>query len=335
MGASYNRNVPKILVTGGAGYIGSLTSRQLLQRGFEVVVVDDLSRGHRHNVAPELLRVVRLQETAALAPLLEGVDAVVHFAAFIAVGESAREPELYFSNNVGGTLSLLAAMARAGVRRLVFSSTAAVYGNPEKVPIPEDSPFAPVSPYGESKVIVERMLRQLDEFRGLRSVALRYFNACGAMPEAGLGEEHEPETHLIPLLLRAIETGEPIKIFGNDYPTPDGTCIRDYIHVTDLAEAHVAALGYLMNGGGSDAFNVGTGRGHTVMEVMRAVEEVAGQKVPYVIAPRREGDTAELVADSAKLRRTLGWRPLRSELGQIVKDAWEFFQSVRSGAARP
>ncbi len=321
--------MPKILVTGGAGYIGSLTSYQLRQRGFNVLVADDLSRGHRHNVPPELLRVVHLQETASLAPLLEGVDAVVHFAAFIAVGESAREPELYFSNNVGGTLSLLAAMARAGVRRLVFSSTAAVYGNPEKNPIPEDAPFAPVSPYGESKVIVERMLRQLDEFRGLRSVALRYFNACGALPEAGLGEEHEPETHLIPLLLRAVDTGQPIQIFGDDYPTPDGTCIRDYIHVTDLAEAHVAALDHLLRDGASDAFNVGTGSGHTVMEVLRAVEEVTGRKVPHVIAPRRAGDPAELVADSAKLRRTLHWKPLRSDLRQIVGDAWAFFKQSR------
>lgn len=321
--------MPKILVTGGAGYIGSLTTHQLRQRGFDVLVADDLSRGHRNNVPPEILRVVHLQETSALAPLLDGVDAVVHFAAFIAVGESAREPELYFSNNVGGTLSLLAAMARAGVRRLVFSSTAAVYGDPQKNPIPEDAPFAPVSPYGESKAMVELMLRQLDRFRGLRSVALRYFNACGALPSAGLGERHDPETHLIPLLFRAIETGQPIQIFGDDYPTPDGTCIRDYIHIADLAEAHIAALDHLMQGGGSDAFNVGTGRGYTVMQVLRAVEEVTGRPVPYVIAPRRDGDTAELVADSSRLRRTLDWTPRRSELRQIVQDAWDFFSTAR------
>jgi len=318
----------KILVTGGAGYIGSITTRHLLDRGYEVVVVDDLSRGHRHTVPAERLRVMRLQDTADLVPHLEGVDAVVHFAAYIAVGESTREPELYFSNNVGGSLSLLAAMARTGVKRLVFSSTAAVYGNPAKVPIPEDAPFAPVSPYGESKCTVERILAQLDSYRGLRSVALRYFNACGAEPSAGLGEEHEPETHLIPLLLRAIHTGEPIEIFGNDYPTSDGTCVRDYIHVSDLADAHVVALEYLINGGRSDVFNAGTGRGHTVMEVLRAVEEVTGKKVPYRIAPRREGDPAELVADSAKLRRTLGWEPRRSGLREIVQDAWEFFKGA-------
>jgi len=315
----------RILVTGGAGYIGSITTRHLLDRGYDAVVVDDLSRGHRHSVPPEVLHVVRLQDPAELAPHLAGVDAVIHFAGYIAVGESTREPELYFSNNVGGTLALFAAMADAGVRRVVFSSTAAVYGNPKKTPIPEEEPFAPVSPYGESKTTVERMLHQLDLFRGLRSVALRYFNACGAEPSAGLGEEHEPETHLIPLLLRAIKTGQPIQIFGTDYPTPDGTCVRDYIHVSDLAEAHLAALEHLMNGGGSNAFNVGTGSGYSVMEVLRAVEEVTGHKVPYTIAPRREGDAAELVADSTKLRKTLGWQPRRSDLRDIVKDAWAFF----------
>jgi len=318
----------KILVTGGAGYIGSITTRHLLAQGHEVVVLDDLSRGHRDTVAPELLRVVSLQNTAEVEPLLAGVDAVIHFAAYIAVGESTREPELYFSNNVAGTLSLLAAMARMGVRKLVFSSTAAVYGNPRSVPIPEDAPFAPVSPYGESKTTVERILGQLDEFRGLRSVALRYFNACGAEPENGLGEEHDPETHLIPLLLRAIESGQPIQIFGTDYPTPDGTCIRDYIHVSDLADAHLAALDHLMKGGGSAQFNVGTGHGYSVMEVLRAAEAVTGKTVPYKIAPRREGDPAELVADSTKLRTTLGWSPKRSDLRKIVEDSWAFFQKA-------
>ena len=319
--------MPKILVTGGAGYIGSITTRHLLNRGFEVDVVDDLSRGHRENVAPERLHVHRLQDTDAVAALLHGVDAVVHFAAYIAVGESAREPELYYSNNVGGTVSLLEAMARAGVKRLVFSSTAAVYGNPERVPIPEDAAFAPVSPYGESKAMVEKILGDLDRYKGVRSVALRYFNACGGEPEAGLGEMHHPETHLIPLLLDAAVSGTPIQIFGNDYPTPDGTCVRDYIHVSDLAEAHVAALDHLLGGGASAAFNVGTGTGFTVMDVLRAVEQVTGRSVPYRIAPRREGDPAELVADSTRLRQTLGWKPLRSDLRTIVKDAWEFHQT--------
>ncbi len=318
--------MPKILVTGGAGYIGSITVQHLLRHGHEVLVIDDLSRGYAHNVAPERLHVLRLQDTDAVAKLLDGVEAVVHFAAYIAVGESTREPELYFSNNVGGTLSLLEAMARARVRRIVFSSTAAVYGNPQQSPIPEDAPFAPVSPYGESKTIVERILGELDRLRGLRSVALRYFNACGAEPEAGFGEEHQPETHLIPLLLRAAATGEPIQIFGTDYPTSDGTCIRDYIHVSDLAEAHVVALDHLIAGGGSDAFNAGTGAGQTVLEVLRTVEAVTGRRVPFTTAPRREGDAAELVADSQKLQRVLGWKPKRSELREIVRDAWEFAQ---------
>ena len=318
--------MPKILVTGGAGYIGSITTLHLLRRGFEVAVIDDLSRGHRENVPPECLHVLRLQDTDGVTKLLAGVDAVVHFAAYIAVGESTREPELYFSNNVGGTVSLLEAMARAGVRRLVFSSTAAVYGNPKRVPIPEEARFEPVSPYGQSKAMVEKILGELDHYRGLRSVALRYFNACGAEPQDKLGEAHEPETHLIPLLLRAAAMGEPIQIFGDDYPTPDGTCIRDYIHVSDLAAAHITALDHLMGGGGSNAFNAGTGQGNTVMEVLRVVEEVTQERVPYTIAPRREGDPASLVADAAKLRRVLGWEPKRSGLRDIVRDAWAYYQ---------
>jgi UDP-glucose-4-epimerase GalE len=315
----------RILVTGGAGYIGSITVWHLLKRGFDVLVADDLSRGHRDAVPPNLLNVVRLQDTAALAKLLAGVDAVVHFAAYIAVGESTRDPELYFANNVGGSLSLFEAMARANVKRLVFSSTAAVYGEPPQSPIPEDSPFAPVSPYGESKAMVERVLGQLDKYRGVRSVILRYFNACGAEPEPMLGERHDPETHLIPLLFQAAMTGEPVQLFGDDYPTPDGTCVRDYIHVGDLASAHIAALDRLLAGGASSQFNVGTGTGNTVLEVLRAVEEISGRKVPYKIAPRRDGDSPSLVANSQKLQQTLGWKPVRSDLKQIVRDAWEFF----------
>lgn len=316
--------MPRILVTGGAGYIGSVTAYYLSKHGYDVVVVDDLSKGHRENVPQGMLRVLRLQETEKLTAELVDVDAVVHFAAYIAVGESTVEPEKYFLNNVGGSLSLFQAMAKAGVGRLVFSSTAAVYGDPTQVPIPEGHALAPVSPYGLSKAMVERVLVDLDKYRNFRSIALRYFNACGAEPEAGLGEQHHPETHLIPLLIRAIETGDSIKIFGDDYPTPDGTCIRDYIHVADLAEAHLAALDYLMGGGTSNAFNVGTGSGYSVMQVLKAVEEVTGRNVPYQISQRREGDPAELVADSSKLRRTLGWEPKRSDLKEIVRDAWEF-----------
>jgi UDP-glucose-4-epimerase GalE len=217
-------------------------------------------------------------------------------------------------------------MMRAGLKCLVFSSTAAVYGDPAKVPITEDQPYAPVSPYGESKVMVEQILGWMDRLRGLRSISLRYFNACGAEPDSGLGEEHDPETHLIPLLFRAVESGKPITVFGGDYDTPDGTCIRDYIHVGDLAEAHILALEHLMNGGPSGAFNVGTGKGHTVLEVLHAVEEVTGRKAPYTVGPRREGDPPVLVANSDRLQNTLGWRPVRSDIRRIVADAWEFEQ---------
>jgi UDP-glucose-4-epimerase GalE len=316
----------RILVTGGAGYIGSHTTQVLLDRGCDVTVIDDLSRGYRHNVPPERLRVISLADTASLVRVMseEPVEAVIHFAAFISVGESNVKPELYFANNVGGSLSLLTAMAEAGVRRLVFSSTAAVYGMPAASPITEDFPYAPINPYGESKVMVERLLHWFDSVHQLRSVCLRYFNASGADPRGRLGEEHEPETHLIPLMLRAIKTGLPFTIFGDDYATPDGSCIRDYIHVLDLAEAHVAAVDSLLAGGASDHFNVGTGAGHSVFEVLRAVEEVTGEKVPYAIGPRRPGDPPALVADSSKLQRTLGWKPHYTSLREIVGTAWEF-----------
>jgi UDP-glucose 4-epimerase len=328
--------MPRILVTGGAGYIGSHTVHLLGRRGYEVTVVDDLSRGHEHNVSSVDFHRINLLDVAALTELLTSkrFDAVIHFAAYIAVGESTQKPELYFTNNVSGSISLFTAMERAGVNRMVFSSTAAVYGTPERVPITEDFPFAPVSPYGESKVIVENMLRWLDQYRGLRSIALRYFNACGAEPGSGLGEQHDPETHLIPLLLRAVETGKPVTIFGEDYATPDGTCIRDYIHVSDLAEAHILAVESLMNGGPSNQFNVGTGTGRSVREVLQAVEAVTGEKVPYTIGPRRSGDPPELVADSSKLRKTLGWNPRHVELTDIVATAWEFEQKHGTNAFR-
>ena len=315
-----------ILVTGGAGYIGSHTTRVLLERGYDVTVVDDLSRGYRHNVAPERLHVLNTADTEGLLRLMaeRPVDAVIHFAAYIAVGESTVKPEIYFANNVGGSLSLFTAMLQAGVRLLVFSSTAAVYGMPASSPITEDFPYAPINPYGESKVMVEKILRWFDSINGLRGISLRYFNASGAEPNGALGEEHEPETHLIPLLLRAVKTGSPITIFGDDYPTPDGTCIRDYIHVLDLAEAHIVALESLLAGGPSDRFNVGTGAGHSIREVITTVEEVTGKKVPYVIGPRREGDPPALVADSSKLQHTLGWKPRNADLRGIVANAWEF-----------
>ncbi|MBI5282310.1 MAG: UDP-glucose 4-epimerase GalE [Candidatus Solibacter usitatus] len=324
----------RILVTGGAGYIGSHTTHYLLARGHDVQVLDDLSKGYAHNVPKGRLHVVNLHDSSSLDQLLAAhrFDAVVHFAAFIAVGESAREPERYFRNNAGGSLALLEAIERHGVRRLVFSSTAAVYGNPERVPIPESAPLLPVSPYGESKLMTETALKWLDACSGLRYVALRYFNACGAEAAFGIGEEHEPETHLIPLVFRAIRTGVPLTVFGGDYATPDGTCIRDYIHVSDLASAHLAALDSLLAGGASGVFNAGTGRGYSVLEVLRAAGEVTGKKVPFVMGPRREGDPAELVADSSKLRKTLGWAPQYDSLSAMVESAWGF-ENRRHGPA--
>ncbi len=316
----------RILVTGGAGYIGSHTVRLLLEQGHEVTVVDNLSKGYRHNVPGKILNKLDICDTRALAELMRQVrcEAVIHFAAYIAVGESMREPERYFANNTGGSLSLLTAMIETGVKHVVFSSTAAVYGDPPSSPILETFPIRPVNPYGESKVMVETLLRWFDQLHGLTSVCLRYFNACGADPQARLGEEHEPETHLIPLLLRAVMTGKPVTVFGDDYPTPDGTCVRDYIHVNDLAQAHIKALEYLFGGGASDQFNVGTSKGHSVLETIRAVEAVTGSKVPYVVGPRRDGDSPSLVADSGKLRSKLGWEPKYGELPAIVEHAWNF-----------
>ncbi len=313
-------------MTGGAGYIGSNTTLQLVDAGYEVVVVDNLSRGHREAVGPARLHVFDLLDTERLTAVMaeEKCDAVIHFAAFIAVGESMKIPEVYFRNNVAGSLSLLTAMVKARVKNIVFSSTAAVYGMPVQVPIRESEPYAPVSPYGESKVMVEKLLDWFDQIHGVRSVCLRYFNASGADPACRAGENHDPETHLIPLLFRAIKTGQPITLFGDDYPTTDGTCIRDYIHVTDLAGAHVAALESLFAGGESRKFNVGTGHGFSVREVLKAVEEVTGQKVPYTMGPRRDGDPPMLVADSKRLQQELGWHPKYSGLHEIIRTAWEW-----------
>ncbi len=321
-----SRFVAKILVTGGAGYIGSHTRYFLEKSGHSVIVVDNLERGHSELVPQNILRQVDLNETAKLTDLLqqEQIEAVIHFAAYISVGESTEFPDLYFTNNTCGSMSLFNAMLAAGVKRVVFSSTAAAYGTPARVPIPEDEPYAPINPYGESKVMTEKILEWLDRYREFRSIRLRYFNACGAVPEAGLGELHDPETHLIPLMLRAVQTGKAVTLFGDDYPTPDGTCIRDYIHVADLAEAHVLAVEHLLKNGASNVFNVGTGTGRSVKEVLDAVARVTGKKVPHTIGPRREGDPASLVANSDKLQNTFGWKPKRAELDMMIRDAWAF-----------
>jgi UDP-glucose-4-epimerase GalE len=319
----------RILVTGGAGYIGSVTTLELLAAGHEVIVVDNLSRGRRDAVDPARLRVVDLLDTEGLVRVLTETpcDAVIHFAAYIAVGESMKKPEIYFHNNTAGSLSLLTAILRCGVKHIVFSSTAAVYGMPERIPIRESEPYAPVNAYGESKVMVEKMLDWFDRIHGLKSVCLRYFNACGADPAGRAGECHDPETHLIPLLLNAARTGQPITLFGDDYPTPDGTCVRDYIHVTDLARAHIAALSHLAAGGESRRYNCGTGQGFSVKEVRTAVADITGLPVPFTMGPRREGDPPVLVADSTRLQTELGWKPEFSSLETIVQTSWNWMKS--------
>jgi UDP-glucose 4-epimerase len=323
----------RILVTGGAGYIGSITTLELLAAGYDVVVVDNLSIGNRDAgilaEEPQRLRVVDLLNTDELIRIMQEkpCDAVIHFAALSSVGESMKSPELYFHNNTAGSLSLLTAMLRTGIRKIVFSSTAAVYGMPAHMPIRETEPYAAVNAYGESKVMVETMLDWFDRIHGLRSVSLRYFNACGGDPLGRAGECHDPETHLIPLLLKAAQTGTPITLFGDDYPTPDGTCIRDYIHVTDLARAHIAAVEHLFGGGESRRYNAGTGHGFSVKEVRDAVEEITGMKVPFTMGPRREGDPPMLVADSTRLQKELGWKPEHSSLQTIVETAWAWMKS--------
>jgi UDP-arabinose 4-epimerase len=324
-----------ILVTGGAGYVGSHACKALSRAGHLPVVYDNLSRGHRAAVRWGPLVEGDLHDTARLAAALRThqVTAVMHFAAFAYVGESMTDPESYYRNNVGGTLALLAAMREAGIARIVFSSTCAVYGMPEHLPIRETTEKAPLNPYGDTKLAIERALHWYAGAYGLRYVALRYFNAAGADPDGEIGEDHEPETHLIPLVLRAaLGRGDPIEVYGTDYPTPDGTAIRDYIHVGDLADAHLGALDYLAAGGDSIAINLGTGSGCSVREVIAAVERIGGRPVPRHEVARRPGDPPALVADPSLALSRLGWRPRRSDLETIIATAlaWE----TRSDRAR-
>jgi UDP-glucose-4-epimerase GalE len=324
-----------ILVTGGAGYIGSHTAKALVGSHCRPVVIDDLSTGHTHNVKWGPLVRASLSDTAAVRSVLREhkIEAVVHFAGSALLGESVSQPLAYFQNNVGGTMSLLQAMLDVGVKDIVFSSTCATYGMPIAVPITEDQPQRPINPYGESKLAIERMLEWMGLARHIRWVALRYFNAAGADPDGELGEEHEHETHLIPLAIGAVlKQRERLQIFGTDYPTPDGTAIRDYIHVTDLASAHISALQFLNKGGESRAFNLGTGTGASVLEVIAMVETVAGRKVPSVAAPRRAGDPPVLVASSEMARRMLQWEPSYSSLETIVETAWRWHSGAQGRA---
>jgi UDP-glucose 4-epimerase len=317
----------RILVTGGAGYIGSHMVKLLAARGDEVTVLDDLSTGHADAVRGARFVRGELSGSSTLESLQKHrIEAVIHFAAASLVGESVADPLKYYTRNVGGTLALVRAMREAGVAKIVFSSTAAVYGEPQRSPIDEGHPTAPVNPYGSSKLAIERMLAECCAAYGLRAASLRYFNAAGADPQGELGERHDPETHLIPLVLRAGAQGKPVSVFGDDWPTRDGTCVRDYVHVSDLCDAHVRALEWLSADGRYDCFNLGNGDGATVLEVIEAARRVTGRKITIHHAPRRQGDPATLVADAAKARRVLGWRPQRAAIETIVADAWRWEQ---------
>lgn len=319
----------KILVTGGAGYIGGTVAGLLLQQGHQVVVLDNLKHGKREMVpsGTEFVEAELADREIVERVLRGGVEAVMHFAALIEAGESMRVPEIYFRNNTATTLTLLEAMLATGVNRLVFSSTAAVYGEPESTPITEDAKLQPTNAYGESKLLVEHMLMWLHRCHGFRYASLRYFNVAGAMP--GRGEAHEPESHLIPLILdAALGRREAIKVFGSDYPTPDGTCIRDYIHVHDLAQAHLLALRALDDEahGGRLIYNLGNGQGFSVREVIEAARKVTKKVIPVIEEPRRPGDPAVLVASSEKIQRELGWAPQHANLDEILASAWDWHQ---------
>ncbi len=314
-----------ILVTGGAGYIGSHACKALGGAGYLPVAYDNLSRGHRELVRWGPLEEGELSDSRRLGEVLRKHRpiAVMHFAAFTYVGESVRQPLLYYANNVGGALSLLAAMQEAGVDTIVFSSTAAVYGDPRRVPLSEQDPRQPVNPYGRGKRLIEELLEDQAAARGLRHASLRYFNAAGADQGGETGEWHQPETHLIPLVLQAaLGQGPPLVLYGDDYDTPDGTCIRDYVHVSDLAQAHLLALEALRAGRPGGAFNLGSGEGYSVHEVIQACRRVTGRSIPVTIGPRREGDPPRLVADATRAREQLGWRPVASDLEIIVRTAW-------------
>jgi UDP-glucose-4-epimerase GalE len=328
--AAFKRHV---LVTGGAGYIGSHAAKALADKGYIPLTYDSLIHGHRWAVQWGPLLEGDIGDKAKLVDVMRRYEpiAVIHFAAFAYVGESMLRPELYFNNNVTKSLALLDAMTEAGIRHVVFSSSCATYGTPVELPIREDSPQFPVNPYGETKLIVEKALRWYGAAFGISWAALRYFNAAGADLDGELGEVHDPETHLIPLVLDSVMGRRTVEVYGDDYPTPDGTCVRDYVHVADLAEAHVQALQYLTGGGESISVNLGTGRGHSVGEVIRMVEEVTGRKSAYKAVSRRAGDPAILVADPSLAQRVLGWQSKNSGLERIVRSAWNWHSKAAMG----
>ena len=323
----------KVLVSGGAGYIGSHVVRQLQRSGHEPVVLDNLSKGHRQAVKDAALVEADLLDRDGLARCFaeHRVDAVMHFAARSLVGESMQVPYEYYENNVVGSLNLGKAAMDAGVDKFIFSSTAAVYGEPDEVPIPETAAKAPLNVYGRTKLMIENMLEDFSNIYGLRYKALRYFNAAGADAEGDIGEDHDPETHLVPIIFQYVNgRRDRLRVFGDDYDTPDGTCIRDYVHVTDLADAHLLALEDLARGGKSCAYNLGSEAGYSVLEIIRAASEVVGRPIDYDIAPRRPGDPAKLVASSAKIKAELGWQP-RFGIRDILASAWRFHKAHPDG----
>lgn len=324
-----------ILVVGGAGYIGSHAVRVLIEAGHRVTVFDNLSRGHREAVPMGLLVEGELTDTQFVRETLERyeIEAVMHFAAFALVNESVNDPSLYYQNNVIATLSLLDAMRLAGVKKFVFSSTTATYGEPEIVPIRETTPQKPINPYGFTKLVIEQALADYSQAYGLGYAALRYFNAAGAHPDGSIGEDHDPESHLIPIVLQvALGQREQITVFGDDYQTPDGTCVRDYVHVNDLADAHLRALNRLEPGKGL-CLNLGTGHGTSVREIINACRKVTGHPIPEEMGPRREGDPSELVADACLAQEVLGWEPKYTDVQSIVETAWRWHQSHPQGYA--
>ena len=324
-----------VLVCGGAGYIGSHTVRQLLAEGEEVIIADNLSTGHRAviNPAVKFYQCDIRDKTALIKIFAENkIEAVFHFAAFIEAGESVKLPLKYFNNNVYGMQILLEAMTECGVDKIIFSSSAAVYGEPERIPIDENDATVPVNPYGDSKLIMEKIIQRVSAAQGVRYVSLRYFNASGAIEDGSIGEDHHPESHLIPLILQVpLGKRDHITIFGTDYPTPDGTCIRDYIHVVDLANAHICALNYLRGGGESNFFNLGSGKGFSVKEIIDAAEKVTGQKIKKELGARRAGDPARLIASSDKARKILNWTPQFDDVEKIIATAWNWHKSHPNG----
>ena len=324
-----------ILVCGGAGYIGSHAVHQLVEKGEDVVIVDNLQTGHRSAINPKAKFYegdIRNSEVLDKIFTENKIEAVIHFAANSLVGESVEKPLKYFNNNVYGMQVLLEGMVKNGVDKIVFSSTAATYGEPEKVPIEEDDRTQPTNPYGESKLIMEKMMKWVSRANGVRFVSLRYFNAAGALEDGSIGEDHHPESHLIPLILQVpLGKRDHITVFGDDYPTPDGTCLRDYIHVIDLADAHILALNYLRDGGESNIFNLGNGQGFSVKEMISAAEKVTGQKIKTEIGSRRAGDPAQLIASSEKARKILHWNPKFADVEKVISTAWTWHKNHPDG----